>query len=168
MTHYVLARFESEDALVAALTAIRARGLDAIDAACPYPSQAIEDALGAKRTRITWLAFAASAVCGFLAWLILWWTNAYQYRLDVGGRPYHSFWTDVPITFETMILSSGLVAFFAFFVASGLPRLNHPWLGIADFADGFWISIDTADPVFDERVTEALRGLGASRIEEVS
>jgi hypothetical protein len=163
----VLARFPDARSLAAAIRDLRARGYSKLDAATPYGSREVEAALAARHSRIPWIAGAVAACAGFGAWLILWWTNAHDYRIDVGGRPMHSFWSDVPIIFETMILTSGITAFIGFFAASGLPRLHHPWFDVADVDEGFWLAVDTRDPEHSEALEHVLRDRGAMVIEEV-
>jgi len=163
----VLARFEDPHALADVIRALRASGYRRLDAIMPYEEEEVELALEIPRSRIPWLAAGVATLCGSLALLLLWWTNAHDYALDVGGRPYFSFWTDLPITFETTILTTGLTAFFAFFVASGLPRLHHPWFGVEGTESGFWLAIDTDDPAFEPSVIERLRAAGAIAVERV-
>ncbi len=163
----VLARFPDARSLAAAIRDLRTRGYSMMDAATPYGSREVEAALAARHSRIPWIAGAVAACAGFGAWLILWWTNAHDYPLDVGGRPMHSFWSDVPIIFETMILTSGITAFIAFFAASRLPRLHHPWFEVADVDEGFWLAVDTRDPEFSEAIEHVLRDRGAMAVETV-
>ena len=161
----VLARFDDRHALVDAIHALRQNGYRKLDAITPWESEEIEQALEIPRSRVPWLAAGVATLCGSLALLLLWWTNAYDYPLDVGGRPYFSFWTDVPITFESTILATGVTGFFAFFVASGLPRLHHPWFSVEGTDRGFWLSVDASDPAFDVRILDQLREAGASVVE---
>ena len=163
----VLARFPDETSLAAAIRELRKRGFEKIDAVAPWTSVEVERALDAPHSRIPWLAGGVAAGAGFGAWLVLWWTNAHDYALDVGGRPMHSFWTDVPIIFETMILTSGITAFLAFFAASRLPRLHHPWFEVERIDEGFWIAIDARDPELSPATENVLRAFGATRIESV-
>jgi Protein of unknown function (DUF3341) len=102
---------------------------------------------------------------------VQWWCNAYDYPLDVGGRPLHSAPAFIPITFESAVLAASLTGFFAMIVLSGLPRLHHPVFGIDGFerasVDRFWIGVERADPCFDETVREELSAAGALRCERV-
>ena len=164
-TKGVLARFADHRALLDAIHALRGAGYTRLDAITPYEVEEVEHALDLPRSRIPFLAGGLAALCGSLALLLLWWTNAFDYRIDVGGRPYFSFWTDIPITYETMILTCGLTAFFAFFAASGMPRLHHPWFEIEGTEDGFWVAVDTSDPAYDARLDDQLREIGALQIE---
>jgi hypothetical protein len=163
-----MARFDDEKALVQALAAMAALGVRDVDAATAYPTRAVEAALGAPRTRIPWAPFTVAAGAGLAAWLVMWWTNAHDMPLDVGGRPVSSFWTDVPIIFETMILSSGSFAFLAFFLCSGLPRLHHAWFEANDLSSGFWLAIPIRTSEGDVNVVARLRACGALAIEVTS
>ena len=160
----VLARFEDPKALAAAIRALRERGLDRLDAVMPFEHEDVTLALAPKPTRIGWLAGAAALAGVVLAWAIIDWTNGHDYPLDVGGRPVHSYVADVPIMFETAILVAGVAAFFAFFAASRLPRLHHPWFEVD--LDAFWLVILDAREMGE--TTEALlREHGATEMREV-
>ena len=161
----VLAQFEDHHALLEAVRGLRRSGYTRLDAIMPFEVDEVEHELGIPRTRLTWLAGGVATICGALALLLLWWTNAHDYPIDVGGRPYFSFWTDIPITYETMILTCGVSAFFAFFAASGMPRLHHPWFEIEGTQDGFWIVVDASDPQYDARLIDQLREIGALQVE---
>ncbi|HEX4516231.1 MAG TPA: DUF3341 domain-containing protein [Polyangiaceae bacterium] len=158
------ARFADPPALASAIRALRDRGLERIDAVTPFASEEVERALGPRPSRIPWLAGAAAAAGVVIAFEIIDWTNARDYALDVGGRPLHSVFADVPIMFETSILAAGLCAFFAFFVASRLPRLHHPWFEVN--LDAFWLVVDARD--VGPEVDALLREHGALETREVS
>ena len=54
------------------------------------------------------------------------WCNAWGYSLNVGGRPYFSWPSFIPITFEMMVLTTALTGLFGLIAICGLPRYNHP------------------------------------------
>jgi hypothetical protein len=107
-----------------------------------------------------------AAVGGFF---IMWYCNAWSFPINVGGRPPFAIPAFIPITFESGVLGSSLVAFFALWLLTGLPRLVHP----IDLVDGFerasldrfWLAIDDADAALSYETTpDELRGLGALRV----
>jgi hypothetical protein len=104
-------------------------------------------AIGTRRTKLPWLVLFAGAAGMALSYLVIWWTNAFDYRLDVGGRPYDSLPTDIPIMFESVVLFASGTAFLAALVLSGLPRLHHPVFELDGFdrttIDRFWITVGT-------------------------
>jgi hypothetical protein len=158
----LMARFADDAALVRAIRATSRRGAR-LEAATPFDSDEVLEALGESKSRIPWLAFGAAAGSGTGAWAVLWWTRTVSFPLDVGARPNASSWADLPIIFESVVLGAALVAFFAFFVASGLPRLRHPWFGVPGFGDspGWWLAVevDDSDALDVEKRLESLGAL---------
>jgi len=161
----IAAEFASADDAIAAAKALRALGYERLDAFTPYPVPELEEAIGVKRTRIPRVAFVSGLAGCAVAYLILWFTNAYDYPLDVGARPLNSLPAHIPIMFETTVLFASAAAFVLALVRSGLPRLHHPMMEVDGFErvsiDRFWVVIDIRDPAFDPRVRDRLAELGA-------
>lgn len=166
MSACLLARFEGPSALVAAAKALHARGNRSMEAFTPYPVPGLGEALALPRSRLPVVVLAMAMIGIAVGYAVLWWTNAVDYPLNVGGRPSHAWPAFVPITFETMVLFGGVTAFLAFFAMSGLPRLHHRLLdageGVAP-SYGFYLLVEGAAPG-----TEAvLAKLGAQEIKSV-
>jgi mono/diheme cytochrome c family protein len=105
-----------------------------------------------------------------VALLLQWWTNAFDYPIVTSGKPYFSLPANIPITFELIVLFSGLVAFGGTLVLNLLPHFNHPVFRSQRFrratTDGFFISIEAADAKFDETaVRTLLEAAGATAVE---
>ena len=103
------------------------------------------------------------------AYFIQWYLNAYDYPLNVGGRPPHAAPAFVPITFETTVLVAALSGFVIFLALSRLLRLYHPVFEVEGFErasiDQFWLGIDARDPALVPSLTERdLTELGALQI----
>lgn len=161
MADPVVIELDSPDAVVAAAERLRELGYTALEAYTPFPIPELDEILAVPRTKLPWLALAAGASGALLAYVVLSWTNAFDYRIDVGGRPYDSIPTHIPIMFETCVLLAALTAFGAALLLSGLPRLHHPVFEIDGFertsVDRFWI------------VVGELRALGESApVEEIA
>jgi len=141
----VVIELESVEAVVGAAAHLRATGYSVLEAYTPFPIPALDDAIGTRRSKLPWLVLAAGVSGASLAYVVLWWTSAVDYRLDVGGRPYNSLPADVPIVFETTVLFAAGTAFLAALILSGLPRLHHPVFELEGFErttiDRFWITI---------------------------
>jgi hypothetical protein len=166
----VLAEYTTPEALVRAITDVRARGYQLLDAFTPYPIEDVQEALGLRRSwlnRVNWTAGAFGAAFAFwLQWLV----NHHLYDLNIGGRPSFAIPVFVIVTFETMVLFAGVTAFLSFAWACRLPRLVHPLFAVEGFEtaslDRFWLGVNADDPAFDPEETEAqLRALGATRVE---
>jgi hypothetical protein len=164
-----MAEFDSGAALVNGIRALRAAGLSRLDAFTPYEVAGLQDAIGDRRSRLTWIALAAGLAGGGGAYLLQWWINVIDYPLNIGGRPYHSAPAFIPITFEMSVLFASAAALISALMLGGLPQLWHPVFEIDGFdratIDRFWVAIGVGDSALDRaRDTAALEAAGALRV----
>jgi hypothetical protein len=161
----LLASFDHEDDLLAAVAAVRERGMRIVDAFTPYAVHGLDRAMGLKPSRLTWVCF----VCGMLGALgMLWfehWSASVDWSLDVGGKPWNSLPSDVPVAFEASVLLAGFGSVLALFAVSRLfpgkqARIIDP--RVTD--DRFVLVIDESDAAFD--VDEVRRLLSAFDVVE--
>ena len=145
MTPTIFFELTSADAAVACARLLRERGFEKIEAYTPYGIPELEKLI-TTRTRIPWASLAAGLFGALFSYSVIWFCNAYDYPLDVGGRPLNSIPADIPIMFETAVLFSALATLFALLLRSGLPRLAHPLFEIEGFervsVDRYWIGVD--------------------------
>ena len=168
----IIASFATADELIAATWKAKHEGYSLMDTHTPYPVGESADALGFPKSEMGAIMFIggmAGAICGFF---MQYWDNAYGYSLNVGGRPYMSWPSFIPITFEMMILTAALSGLFGLMALCGLPQLNHPLFNSKTFdrfsKDRFILSVEAEDPKFDlERTMAFLQTLGAETVEEV-
>ena len=146
----LLATFEHEDDLLAATTAVRRAGHRIIDAFTPYAVHGLERAMGLKPSRLTWVCF----ICGMTGALgMLWfehWTASVAWPIDVGGKPWNSLPSDVPVAFEAAVLLAGFGSVFALLAVSRLFPGKKPCLidpRVTD--DRFVLMIDQTDASFE-------------------
>lgn len=166
----MLAEFGDAGMLLAALRSLRARGYRELDAFTPYPLPAVEEALGLRRSFLNWLVFPAGLLGAVFAFLLQGFLNGELYPLNVGGRPPWALPAFVIVSFETMVLFSGVTGFIALFWLCRLPRLSHPVFAVEGFerasVDRFWLGIAVEDPKFDPELTDQeLRELGALQVD---
>lgn len=118
--HCILATFEEEADLLAATNEVRERGLKITDVFTPYAVHGLEKAMGLPPSRLTWVCF----VCGMIgACGMLWfehWVAALSWAVDVGGKPWNSLPSDLPVAFESAILLAGFGSVFALFAVARL------------------------------------------------
>jgi hypothetical protein len=158
MTSRVLvATFIHEDDLLAATTAVREHGLRIVDAFTPYAVHGLDKAMELKPSRLTWVCF----ICGMTGALgMLWfehWTAAVWWPIDVGGKPWNSLPSEIPVAFEAAVLLAGFGSVFALFGVSRLfPGRHtipiHP--RVTD--DRFVLVIDETDAAFDVSVVKMM------------
>lgn len=151
------ATFDHEDDLLAAAAAVRAKGLCIVDAFTPYAVHGLDRAMGLKPSRLTWVCFT----CGMLGALgMLWfehWSASVDWALDVGGKPWNSLPSDVPVAFEAAVLLAGFGSVFALLAVSRLfpgKRIRVIDPRITD--DRFVLMIDETNAAFEESVVKRL------------
>lgn len=167
-----VAEFDTADDLIAAARAARQAGYTRLDGHSPYPLGEVADEIGFPRSEIGAIMFTGGllgAACGFL---MLTWALAYDYPINVGGKPFFSWPMFVPITWELLVLTACMTGLFGFLALCGLPMPYHPLFNVPQFArasqDRFFLSIEAADPKYDPAATRAfLQGLNPLSVEEV-
>jgi hypothetical protein len=92
--------------------------------------------------------------------------------LNIGGRPYHSWVSFIPVTFELTILFAALSAVFGMIALNGLPQPYHSVFNAPRFQlatqDKFFLAIEASDPKFDANATRLfLSGLNATEVVQV-
>ena len=169
----LLLEFTTADDLVVATRRAKAEGYTLLDTHTPYPVGETADALGFPKSEMGVVMFIGGLTGACSGFLMQYWTNAYGYTLNVGGRPYLSWPSFIPITFEMMVLTAALSGLFGLMAICGLPRLNHPLFNSKAFnrasRNGFFLSVEAEDAKFDlERTKAFLAGLNpAGPVEEV-
>ena len=104
--------------------------------------------------------------------LMIWWMNAHDYRLVVGGKPMFSPFSAFPPSYELTILFGAFGALLGMLFLNRLPRLHHPLLKHRRFGlvthDRFFIVIECDDLKYSETETrKLLEATGSKRIEMV-
>jgi hypothetical protein len=169
----LVAGFREKDELLEAAARARASGYRRMDAYSPFPIEGLAEALGRKPRGVAFL-FLAGGIIGCLGgYFLQWYAMAFDYPLDIGGKPLNSWPMFIPITFELTVLCSSLVGFFGTLALCRFPEPYHPLFNLSDFRehasrDRFFLCIESVDPRFDRvRTREFLQGLSPYKIEEV-
>ena len=120
MSGHLQAAFDDEAALLRATRAVRRAGVEIADAFTPYAVHGLEEAMGLRRSRLTWVCFAAGLTGATCAIGFQIWTSAVSWPLNVGGKPFASIPAFIPVTFELTVLSAALASAFFFYFRSRL------------------------------------------------
>jgi hypothetical protein len=166
----VIAEFRSADELVAGAAKVREAGFTKWDAHAPFAVHGLDDAMGIKPTILPWIVLGAGVTGCVAGYVMQWWMNGVDYKIIVGGKPFNSIPSDIPVIFEVTVLLASLTAFFAMLGLNRLPELAHPLFRNASFrratSHAFFISVEAQDPRFDAEGTERLlREAGCTRLE---
>ena len=168
----VIAEFGKPETLVHAVHATRKEGYQVIEAYTPYPIEELHDAICHGPSRVPLLVLIGGIVGGLFGFFLQYWTSVVAYPLNVGGRPYNSWVSFIPITFECTILFAGIAAVLGMLVLNGLPMPYHPVFSVPRFQlasrDRYFLLILARDPRFRAGDTfRFMETLGASLVSDV-
>lgn len=120
LQRYTAAYFTNEDDLKGSAAEARLRGFVIHDVFSPFPIHGMDDAMGLKPSRITWAAFAGGLAGLATAVVLQIWTSAYDWALNIGGKPFSTPLLFVPVSFELTVLFAGLTSIIVLFFVCGL------------------------------------------------
>ena len=168
----VATTFDTTYELLGAIRSVRKKGYRKLEAYTPFPVHGIDEALGARRSKLGYV-IGVGGIIGILTGLGLqWWTAAVDYPVIVGGKPYFAIEYAIPITFELMVLFASFAAVFGMLAFNGLPRFNHPIFNYANYSrvtdDGFVLVVERDGNHFEPiAIVELLNELGGKNTEVV-
>ncbi|MDB6017087.1 MAG: ABC-type Fe3+ transport system protein [Pedosphaera sp.] len=168
----ILAEFETPADAMHAAEKVRDTGFRKWDVFTPYPVHGMDKAMGLKNSKVGWFSFIGG-VTGYTSGMVMiWWMNAVDYPIPIGGKPMFSPFGAFPPCYELTILLGAFGALFGMLFMNRLPRLHHPLLKHRRFAlathDRYFIVIETTDPKYSENETrKLLESVGSKRIELV-
>jgi hypothetical protein len=156
----LLAEFETPGAVLAAAEKVRDAGYKVFDTHSPFPIHGMDAAMGMKDSILGLIVFPIGMTGTTLAFTMIWWMNAVDYPLIIGGKPPFSLPSMIPIMFELTVLLSAFATVFGMFGLNKLPRHHHPLFNSERFAgfsnDKFFLSIESSDPKWSLEKTRAL------------
>lgn len=168
----VLAEYKTGDEMAHAVEKAVAAGYTHLDGYSPYPVGEAADALKFPKSEMGPIMFIGGLTGVCAGFIMQYWANTWGYSLNIGGRPYFSWPSFVPVTFEMMVLTTALSGFFGLLAICGLPRYNHPLFNSVAFdratRDRFFVCIEATDPKYNkDEVTALLQGTHPVSVEEV-
>ena len=83
----LLAEFDTTADILHAAAQVRDAGYRRWDVYTPFPIHGMDDAMGLKKSQVGWFAFCCGATGLTLGYLMIWWMNAADYAITVGGKP---------------------------------------------------------------------------------
>jgi hypothetical protein len=131
----LVATFTQVDHLLGAVRKARRELFRVYDVFAPFPVHGLDEAMGIRRTKLTYVALLCALTGLATAITLQVYTNVLDWPLDVGGKPDNSALAFVPICFELSVLFSGLGTVAALFLRARLYPGKKVWLvhpGITD------------------------------------
>jgi len=168
----LIAEFETPADIMHAAEKVRDQGFRKWDVFTPFPVHGMDKAMGLKNSGVGWFSFIGGVAGYTTGMLMIWWMNAYDYPIEIGGKPMFSPFSAFPPSYELTILFGSFGSLFGMLFLNRLPRLHHPLLKNRRFAlathDRYFIVIETSDPRYSQTETRKLfESLGSRHIEMV-
>src|SRR5512138_280340 len=168
----MVAEFRTAASVIHAAEKVRDAGFRRWDVYTPFPVHGMDRAMGLKNSKVGWFAFIGGVSGYTTGMLMIWFMNALDYPIVIGGKPMFSSFSAFPPFNELTILFGAFGSLFGMLFLNRLPRLHHPLLKHKRFAlashDRFFLVIETDDPRYRETETrKLLESLGSKRIELV-
>ena len=169
----VVGEFTDPNAVTTAAEHIRDAGYRRWDIHTPYSVHGLDKAMGVKRSIITYISFVGMLFGLISALAIQWWTGAYDYKLNIGGKGFFNWEWSMPIDFELAILGTAIFTVIGLFGLCKLPTWYNRYQDDLSFMkatdDTFVVTIDGDDDRFSvEGTQDLLRRLGAANVHVVT
>ena len=168
----LMAEFNTPGDLLRAGEKLRAEGYQKWEAFTPFPIHGLDKIMGYRNSLVGWVALGGGAFMFLNIVFLIWFSNAFDYPLIVGGKPMFSLPMSFVPSYILMILGGAVGAFVGMVALNQLPRLHNPLFAKARFAlvsrDKFFLVIGANDPKFSKTETRwLLESLGGTHIELV-
>ena len=168
----MLAEYATPADLMHAAEKVRDQGFRRWDVFSPFPIHGMNQAMGLKNSKVGWFGFLGGVTGYTTGMIMIWWMNAHDYPLIVGGKPMFSPYYAFPPSYELTILFTAFGSIFGMLVLNRLPKLYNPLFKSPRFKrathDGYFLVIETTDPQYSETETrKLLEATGGKHIEIV-
>lgn len=166
----VLAEFSGPVELLQAAKKVREAGYHRFDCHSPFPIHGMDGAMGLKRSPVGFIAGICGTIGGLGGFALQWWSSSIAYPMVIAGKPFNSYQAFVPVTFGLTVLFAALGAVISMLVLNRLPQWFHGVFYSPRFErvtdDGFFVSIESEDKLFDEQKTRTfLESIGGTHVE---
>jgi len=168
----LIAAFDSTPDLYRACEQVRDAGFTKWDAITPFPVHGLDAAMGVRRSKVPRISLCGG-ITGFVTGMtMIWFTDAFDYPIVVGGKPFFSPLFAFPVSYELTILFTAFATIIGMFVINGLPMHYHPVQKAPQLTrlldDRLHIVIEAADPRYSAAATrEFLAKIGGRDIAEL-
>jgi hypothetical protein len=168
----ILAEYDTPADIMHAAEKVRDAGFRRWDVFTPFPIHGMDHAMGLKNSKVGWFGFCGGVTGYTTGMLLIWFCNALDYPIMIGGKPMFSPWAAFPPSYELTILFTAFGSIGGMMFLNKLPRLHNPLLKHGRFAkathDKYFLVIETTDPKYSDAETRALlESTGSKHIEMV-
>lgn len=165
-TKYIVGVFDDEDVVVHAVSDVRNQGIKIHEVFTPFPIHGLDHALGYERPRMGVPAFLFGVTGTSLALLLTFWTMGIDWPMNIGGKNFFPFPTNIPILFELTVLFAAFGMAFTFFFMEDLGPTKKPVIFDPRSTDDKFIMAIRLDKnaASEGEITEMLKASGATEV----
>ncbi len=169
----LLAKFESQEDLMAAAERTYQAGYRKFDTYTPYPVDGLAEAMHLKSSPLPFVIAGGGFLGAATGFGMQSFATIIDYPLNIGGRPLFSWPAYIPITFELTVLFAAGLGILGLFFVTRFPQPYHPVFNSEDFIqhgseDAFYLDIEASDPRFDlEKTRSFLDETGSVLVTEI-
>ena len=168
----LIAAFDKAPDVYHAAEKVRDAGYRHWDVISPFPVHGMDKAMGLKNSKVGWFAFLGGVTGYTTGMLMIWFLNAVNYPIVIGGKPMFSPFSAFPPSYELTILFGAFGSLGGMLFLNRLPRLHHPLHKNRRFLqvthDKYFLVIECEDPKFSETETaKLLAAVGSNHVEMV-
>jgi uncharacterized membrane protein len=172
-TYGVMAEFEDPTSLVNAARSAYEMGFRKLDAYTPFPIEELNDVLHLHKNKLPLIVLCGGVLGALTGYLLQYFVTVIYFRINVAGRPLHSWPSYIVITFELTILFGAIATVLGMLGLCGLPMPYHPVFNVPRFSaasrDRFFLCIEASDPMFNAQTTSRfLESMDAKEVSEVA
>ena len=113
----LMAEFATPGELTTGVQAAVAEGYTRMDAYTPFPIEGLAHDMGKGRSWLPLVFLLGGLVGGGGGFFMEWYSMGIDYPLNVGGRPFNSWPSFIPVTFELTVLISALSGVLALYLS---------------------------------------------------
>jgi hypothetical protein len=163
---YLVGVFDDSDEMLHAVEDVRHQGVKIHEVYTPFAIHGMDKALGYSFPRMGIAAFSFGITGTCLALLLTFWTMGVDWPINVGGKNFFPFPTNVPIVFELTVLLASFGMAFTFFFMEGMGPSAKPIIfDVRSTDDKFIMAIDLAKNKLSETdISKILKSSGALEV----
>lgn len=163
---YIVGVYDDERVVLDAVEKVRKAGVKIHEVFTPFPVHGLDHVLGYDRPRMGVPAFLFGMTGTTCALLLTFWTMGIDWPMNIGGKNFFPFPTNVPIMFELTVLLAAFGMAFTFFFMEGLGPSNKPLIfDIRSTDDKFAMAIDMGkNSESADAISDLLKSSGAIEV----
>ncbi len=166
----VFGHFTDELDLLNAVKDLQEKGIRIADVRTPFPVHGLDSALKLPRSHLPKVAFLAGAAGGAIGLFFQIWVFTKGWPLNIGGKPFLSLPSFLPVTFELAVLFAAFAMGIAFLVRSNLGPGSIPDIYDEEVTDDHFqiILSEKNNSASETELAEALSATGALDVKRVN